>query len=163
MIFQVRFLVFIVAGVFISNLPFIQLQLEFATCNDFTIDTCHIDDGAIIETVKDVSEADCQFFCHTIYFANCTFFIFDKKQRLCEIISEPFGSYVDSCKKYAGPVTPNITECYESNEECKVSKCVVINLFRRIKLVTNCYHNYYLILRFNVFTSLGLYRRLLSL
>ena len=129
MTYKIRSLVLMVTGVFISNLSFIQPRLDFATCNDFTIDKCHIDDGAIIETVKDVSEADCQFFCHTIYSPNCTFFIFDKKQHLCEIISEPFENYVDSCQKYAGPKTPNITECYESNDECKVSNYLIIKMF----------------------------------
>ena len=117
-----HFLLFLLLGVFISNLSFVKLHSDVTTCQDFTIDTCHIDEGAILETVKDVSEADCQFFCHDIYFPNCTFFIFDKKQHLCEIISEPLENFVDSCKKYAGPKTPSISECYDSNDECKVSK-----------------------------------------
>ena len=126
MICNIRFIVFLMLGVFINaiflNLSLVQLQTDLPTCNDFTIDTCHIEDGAIIETVKDVTEADCQFFCHNIYFPNCTFFIFDKKQHLCEIINEPFENYVQSCKKYGGPKSPSISECYDSNDECKVSK-----------------------------------------
>ena len=62
-----RVIGFKILGIFVSNFLFVQSQSNIATCNDFTIDTCHFNDGAIIETVKDVSESNCQFFCHNIY------------------------------------------------------------------------------------------------
>ena len=93
---------------------------EVAPCNAFTIDKCKIDPGGLLETVKDISVVNCQFYCNVIYGDVCTFFIYDYKEVLCEIITEPFENYVKSCGKYAGPPKPSISECYDSNDECKV-------------------------------------------
>ena len=92
-----------------------------SSCNDFTIDKCNIDPGGLLETVKDISERNCQFYCNVIYKDKCTFFIYDRKEVLCELIEEPYDNYVHTCDKYGGPVHPSISECYDSDDDCKVS------------------------------------------
>ena len=112
----------IVASVVISNLNTIEASVtsKISTCNDFTIDKCHIEPGGLLETVKDISIDNCQFYCNIIYKDLCTFFIYDRKEVLCQLIQEPFDNYVQSCSKYGGPKNPTISECYDSNDGCKV-------------------------------------------
>ena len=89
-------------------------------CQDFTVDKCEYDDGGLLETIKDISEDDCQFFCNSIYTGICTFFIFDRQQIICELLQQPFGNYINSCQKVAGPPEPLVSSCRESEDECKV-------------------------------------------
>ena len=113
----------IVVILFFSNLYETKTGVtsKVPTCNDFTIDKCHIDPGGLLETVKDISIDNCQFYCNIIYKDLCTFFIYDRKEVLCELIKEPFDNYVHSCSKYGGPNSPTISECYDSNDGCKVT------------------------------------------
>ena len=109
--------------IIISNLNIFETHVstDVSTCHDFTIDKCHIDPDGLLETVKDISIENCQFYCNIIYKDLCTFFIYDRKQVLCELIQEPFENYVQSCSKYGGPKDPSISECYDSNDKCKVT------------------------------------------
>jgi hypothetical protein len=95
-------------------------QTEEQTCQDFTIDKCFYDQNGLIETLKDVDEASCQFYCDVIYKGLCNFFIYDHKQVICELLQEPFGNYVDSCKKVGGPPSPLVQACQQSTDPCKV-------------------------------------------
>ena len=95
-------------------------QSNAQTCQDITIDKCFFDDDGLIETLKDVDEASCQFYCNVIYAGQCNFFIYDHKQVLCELLQEPFGNYVDSCRKIGGPPSPSVDSCQDSNDPCKV-------------------------------------------
>ena len=58
---------------------------------------------------------------NVIYKDKCTFFIYDRKEVLCGLIEEPYDNYVHTCDKYGGPVHPSISECYDSDDDCKVS------------------------------------------
>ena len=86
------------------------------------MDKCQIDPGGLLETVKDISEVNCQFYCNVIYGGKCTFFIYDRREVLCELINEPFENYINSCGKFGGPSSPSISQCYDSDDKCKVIK-----------------------------------------
>ena len=62
------------------------------TCQDYTIDKCFYDENGLIETLKDIDETSCQFYCDVIYKGLCNFFIYDHKQVVCELLQEPFGN-----------------------------------------------------------------------
>ena len=89
-------------------------------CNDFTIDKCQYDENGLLETIKDIDEAQCQFYCDVIYGGVCNFFIYDRKQVICELLQEPFGNYIHTCRKVAGPPTPLVSSCFDSDDQCKV-------------------------------------------
>ena len=89
-------------------------------CNDFTFDKCTLKDDAVIETVKDVSQSDCQFYCNVIYNTTCKFFIHDKQQATCTLVKEEIQTYVNTCRKMGGPVIPSVHDCKESQDICKV-------------------------------------------
>ena len=89
-------------------------------CAGYSIDKCTLEDNSIIETLKDVGEDDCQFYCNVIYGQNCTFYIYDKKQVVCEVFRSEMKDYIDSCKKYGGPPDPSVAQCLSSHNECKV-------------------------------------------
>ena len=93
-----------------------------ATCNDFTVDKCQISSGSLLETVKDISEDNCQYYCDVIYKNECIFFIYDRRQILCELIQESLDDYINSCRKFGGPASPSILECSKSDDKCKVGK-----------------------------------------
>ena len=111
----IRFMTLIFLAVNVSS-----HQSNAQTCQDITIDKCFFDDDGLIETLKDVDEASCQFYCNVIYAGQCNFFIYDHKQVLCELLQEPFGNYVDSCRKIGGPPSPSVDSCQDSNDPCKV-------------------------------------------
>ena len=89
-------------------------------CAGYSIDKCALPDDSIIETLKDVGEDDCQFYCNVIYSPDCTFYIYDKQQVLCQLLNSPMNGYVSSCSKYAGPPTPSVAKCLSSTDACKV-------------------------------------------
>lgn len=89
-------------------------------CNDYTFDKCRLNDDAVIETLKDVSEPDCQFYCHAIYNTTCRFFIYDQQQTVCQLVKEELISYIDTCRKVGGPVIPSIHDCKKLQDNCKV-------------------------------------------
>ena len=109
---------FLILFLFVVNVA--SHQLKEQTCQDITVDKCFYDDNGIIETLKDVDEASCQFYCNVIYGGQCTFFIYDHKQVICELFQEPFENYVNSCKKIGGPPSPSVDSCKDSNDPCKV-------------------------------------------
>ena len=89
-------------------------------CVGYSVDKCAVEDGALIETIKDIDEENCQFYCNVIYGQNCTFYIYDKKQVVCEVFRSEMKDYIDSCKKYGGPPDPSVAQCLSSHNECKV-------------------------------------------
>ena len=76
-------------------------QLYYQTCQDYTIDKCTYDQNGLIETLKDIDESSCQFFCDVVYKGLCNFFIYDHQQVMCELLQEPFGNYVDFDRAFA--------------------------------------------------------------
>ena len=97
------------------------------TCQDYTIDKCFYDENGLIETLKDIDETSCQFYCDVIYKGLCNFFIYDHKQVVCELLQEPFGNYVESCRKVGGPPSPLVDTCQQSTDPCKV---ILLNIQR---------------------------------
>ena len=93
---------------------------EGSVCSDYSVDKCLIESGSLIETLKDIAEYDCQFYCNVIYAETCKFYIYDRKQVICELLKEDMGDYVKSCSKYAGPPEPSVAKCMTSTDECKV-------------------------------------------
>ena len=93
---------------------------EGSECSDFSVDKCLIESGAVIETLKDIGEDDCQFYCNVIYAEDCIFYIYDRKQVICELLKEEMSHYVQSCSKYAGPPKPSVATCLTSTDDCKV-------------------------------------------
>jgi hypothetical protein len=100
---------------------FLFLTTEGTTdCTGYSVDKCTLEDNSIIETLKDVGEDDCQFYCAVIYALDCKFYIMDKQQVSCQLMKSEMSNYVSSCKKYAGPPEPTVAKCLSSNDECKV-------------------------------------------
>jgi hypothetical protein len=74
--------------------------------------------------VKDIEEEACQQYCDIIYQSRCLFFVYDRKQRTCNLLSEPIDDYANTCKKIAGPKAPSIADCKEvADDPCKVRSC----------------------------------------
>lgn len=116
------------------------------TCGDFVLDKCTIELEGFIETVKDLTEENCQRYCDVIYPGLCKvnwillekinpywvfkiwssnynlqFFIFDRKQRLCHLFSETMDDYTKTCVKVSGPKEPSLETCQSSPQPCEVS------------------------------------------
>jgi len=76
-------------------------------CDKFVVDQCLKPDGRdnfAFETVNTDTADDCQFYCHDIYGAEkCKFFIFDRKQGLCELWKIDIDQYEKTCQKKGGP------------------------------------------------------------
>ena len=87
---------------------------------DFTLDKCTVELSGLIEQVKDIDEAFCQKYCSVIYAGRCQFFIYDRKQRICSLLSNPIEDYVETCDKVAGPKTPTIEDCQTGGDPCTV-------------------------------------------
>ena len=86
------------------------------------MDQCSIGLEGLIETITDVDVEFCQKYCDVIYPDICKFFIYDRRQRICSLLSEPIDNYIDTCRKVAGPKTPSIEECGGSLEDpCNVT------------------------------------------
>ena len=114
-------------------------------CVGYSVDKCAVEDDALIETIKDIDEENCQFYCNVIYGQNCTFYIYDKKQVVCEVFRSEMKDYIDSCKKYGGPPDPSVAQCLSSHNECKVCcKTLHWNTRNRFIIWRKIYH--YLIL-----------------
>ena len=90
-------------------------------CAGYSVDKCSLEDNAVIETVKDISADDCQFFCNVIYSPECQFYIYDQKQVVCQLLRSEMSGYVNSCRKFAGPPEPSVAKCLSSSDECKVN------------------------------------------
>ena len=106
---------------------FLFLTTEGTTdCTGYSVDKCTLEDHSIIETLKDVGEDDCQFYCNVIYAPDCNFYIMDKKQVICQLMKSEMSGYVSSCTKYAGPPEPTVAKCLSSNDDCKVGSFVAI-------------------------------------
>ena len=103
-------------------------------CAGYSLDKCTLEDNSIIETLKDVKEEDCQFYCNVIYSPECTFYIYDEQQVLCQLLNSQMSGYVSSCSKYAGPPNPSVAKCLSSTDPCKVfRKNRIQNFYKNLK------------------------------
>ena len=90
-------------------------------CAEFSVNGCIIDEGAVLETVLDITEHECQILCATVYADNCKFFSFDVVSQKCELLAQELDDYIETCQEIAAPPTPNIDECLTYKDPCKVS------------------------------------------
>jgi hypothetical protein len=97
------------------------VEMAFGQCRDVTRDDCEYSDQGPFESSKDLTEALCQQYCSDIYPGRCTFFIYDRKQGVCELFDTQQNDYVNSCKKIAGPRGPGIETCSTDPDPCIVS------------------------------------------
>ena len=111
-------------------------------CNGYTVDKCELGNDTIIETLKDSTEYDCQFFCNIVYSGVCKFFIFDKQQVICQLINEELKTYTDTCRKFGGPPNPSIQECEELEDNCKVHSQLIVIFYHAIILYNCCFKSY---------------------
>lgn len=98
-------------------------------CQEFLVDQCvkGTEDNPQVEVLHDVAIMDCDFFCNTVYASNCTFYIQDKKQNICEIWKIKNADYEKDCVKHEGPDTPALRidgseplECTLRGHKCNV-------------------------------------------
>ena len=66
-------------------------------------------------------ELTCQMFCDQVYPSKCTFWIFDKKQTLCDLFDYEIDVFTQSCKKIGGPKEPDFESCATDPDPCVVS------------------------------------------
>ena len=96
-------------------------------CTDYLVDQCShpSTDTPQVEVIHNVTMDNCQFFCNNIYAANCTFFIADMRQNICEIWTIEADEYEGECVKHEGPVgkAGDLAECQAKNDKttCDVS------------------------------------------
>ena len=67
-------------------------------------------------------ELTCQMFCDQVYPDKCTFWIFDKKQTLCDLFDYDKDVFTQSCKKFGGPKEPDFESCATDSDPCVVSR-----------------------------------------
>lgn len=96
------------------------------TCREFVVDMClnsTTDGNGIFEVQPTDGVEKCQLFCNLIYPDRCTFFIYDYRQKECQLWETPVDDYLSGCYKFAGPVTPNVEDCEQifKDDECEVS------------------------------------------
>ena len=95
-------------------------SIQCYECTDFTIDKCLTGPDDLLETVKDIDEKQCQFYCNVIYNDVCTFYIMDRKDVVCKLMKSPFHQYLKDCEKYGGPPSPSVHRCLSTVDEGKV-------------------------------------------
>ena len=87
-------------------------------CRDLTFDECGGD--APFDTLKNIGEAACQLYCSGVYEGKCTFFIYDRKQSLCELFDSEVEDFTGSCNRLGGTPSPSLASCQDSDDECLV-------------------------------------------
>ena len=67
-----------------------------------------------------IGEAACQLYCSGVYEGQCTFFIYDRKQSLCELFDSEVEDFAGSCNRLGGTPSPSLASCQDSDDECLV-------------------------------------------
>ncbi len=92
-----------------------------ALCSDTTFDGCNKDAFPAFETAKGLNETTCQKLCKDIYGFKCTYFVFDRRDKSCELFDQDNGQdYFGTCNRVGGTAEPSIADCDTANEDCKV-------------------------------------------
>ena len=92
-------------------------------CTDYLFDQCpNHDTPAEVEVLHLIGMEDCQYFCDVIY-TNCSFFISDLRQNLCEIWTIAPEDYETRCALHAGPMgkSGDLDKCKHDRRDCNVS------------------------------------------
>merc|ERR550517_2023962 len=91
-------------------------------CTDYLVDQCShpSKDTPQVEVIHNVTMNNCQFFCNDIYGANCTFFIADQRQNICDIWTIKPEDYEKDCVKHEGPVgkDKDLDKCKNNVKDC---------------------------------------------
>jgi len=91
-------------------------------CDKFVVDQCMRPDGTnnfAFETVNTKTADECQSFCNDIYGPEkCKFFVFDRRQKLCELWKIKVEDYEGTCHKKGGPKKAD-----DVKKNCAADKC----------------------------------------
>ncbi|TRY61963.1 hypothetical protein TCAL_12125, partial [Tigriopus californicus] len=93
-------------------------QTQANNCQDFTINNCNLEGSDVV--IKDVSEARCQSYCNSYFDTICSYFIYDRFLKLCQLYDNEITSeFLASCQKIGGPKDPLISSCINSQDVCR--------------------------------------------
>ena len=97
-------------------------------CRDYTFEDCNFANGPF-ETAKDLDDASiCQQFCSLVYTEDCTFFVWDRINVICELYDYNMTEYLNSCKTLGGSPSPGLEACEEYVDKCMVNIYIYILL-----------------------------------
>ena len=90
-------------------------------CRDYTFEDGNFANGPF-ETAKDLDDASiCQQFCFLVYTEQCTFFVWDRINMICELYDYNMTEYLNSCKTLGGSPSPGLEACEEYVDKCMVN------------------------------------------
>ena len=94
-------------------------------CRDLTLDNCSHGENTAFESTNQADISICQFLCNA-YSPKCTFFVYDQKEKLCELFEYNPDEYAASCNILSGTPNPTLETCKNSEDDCTVR---VFNMF----------------------------------
>ena len=105
-------------------------------CSHFTLGDCAFPppDGEVLNPEEkcmwssgDESFAHCQAFC-SHQWPSANYVIWERETTYCFCCIEHFKYYVATCQTVGGPPTPEINNCWASNQPCDVSNIMPNNI-----------------------------------
>ena len=88
-------------------------------CRDLTLDNCSHGENTAFESTNQADISICQFLC-SAYSPKCTFFVYDQKEKLCELFEYDPDEYAASCNILSGTPNPALETCKNSEDDCTV-------------------------------------------
>ena len=113
--FQI-FIVLAMAGIRVCH------SFNFTRCRDFTFNECSYKVSDMITSSIGQDEKFCQFLCNDTYSYVCTYFLYDKTQKMCQIFKGARDSPKIICSQYGGPSEPPVSQCQYHDDKCQVKK-----------------------------------------
>ena len=121
MIFLADFLVGTEIQALTSTSTIKSQQSTIENCTTYTYNRCYFDEDVLLDTLFDITDSDCQYFCDEIYREKSKYFVYDYCKGRCHIYGsqkeDDFGSY---CSEHGGPPQPSIATCAGIEDPCKV-------------------------------------------
>ena len=110
-----------IEGISVFNFDFRFFRQVSGDCRDYTFEDCNFANGPF-ETAKDLDDASiCQQFCSLVYTEDCTFFVWDTINLICELYDYNMTEYLTSCKTLGGSPSPGLEACGEYVDKCMVN------------------------------------------